>query len=46
MSSSLEEIGIRAKQKRLSLVHKMRGKYIANVDDIRPQFRTHVAFLS
>ncbi len=24
----------------LSLVHKMRGKYIANVDDIRPQFRT------
>ncbi len=24
----------------LSLVHKMRGTYIANVDDIRPQFRT------
>ena len=31
----------------LSLVHKMRGKYIANVDDIRPQFRTdETAFLS
>lgn len=31
----------------LSLVHKMRGKYIANVDDIRPQFRTEQnAFLS
>ncbi len=23
----------------LNLVHKMRGKFIANVDDIRPQFR-------
>jgi hypothetical protein len=31
----------------LGLVQKMRGKFIANVDDIRPQFRTEEnAFLS
>lgn len=27
----------------LSLVHKMRGTYIANVDDIRPQFRRRIS---
>lgn len=33
--------------KSISLVHKMRGKYIANVDDIRAQYRsTDSVFLS
>ncbi len=47
MSTKLEEQPVPAKECLLSLVRKMRGKYIANVDDIRPQFRTDEnAFLS
>ena len=31
----------------MDLVYKLRGKFVANVDDIRPQFRTNEnAFLS